>query len=29
MTWFRRQPYEVVSAEAGAERAIELFRKVA
>ena len=29
MTWFRRQPYKVVSAEAGAERAIELFRKVA
>jgi tRNA dimethylallyltransferase len=29
MTWFRCQPYEVVSAEAGAERAIELFRKVA
>ena len=27
MTWFRRQPYEVVSAEAGAKRAIELFKK--
>jgi tRNA dimethylallyltransferase len=27
MTWFRHQPYEVVSAEAGVERASELFRR--
>ena len=28
MTWFRRQPYEVVSAETGAERAIALFKRL-
>lgn len=28
MTWFRHQPYEVVSAEAGVERAIELFQQL-
>ena len=27
MTWFRHQPYEVVSAEAGVKRAIELFQR--
>jgi tRNA A37 N6-isopentenylltransferase MiaA len=29
MTWFRHQPYEIISAESGTKRAIRLFQRLA